>query len=660
MAERIYLDASEIDATRTELDITDWISSDGVDWGDASVQASMAAQAVGSTVTDITVPNRSVSIPLSLRETGGTTFATIRAAVQAKVGQWQAQGGSLKRVLNTGGTVFCDVVSASLRLAGDWQVAHNDVDVAAALTLECIPDFYKAEETLSDHTETTNPELIFTETTANGGDFPLGDRVRVVVDDDSGNDQRGLIWSFRGLHYSSASTAAAAYDAESLQPLDTAAKAAKVGASGGTVVTHGTLATNWTPVLGTNIGGTTYLSHQGTYRVYARVFTTSSTAVQARLVWDVNDLVYPTENAPARCYNGGTFHILDLGEVRLDPPPTGTYRWTGQIQAKGDSGGEAFSVDRVWFVNTDESSGIATAPSVPTSIGTSYLVRDEFSRSGTLSGSNAVVGGAWAAGGTSLFLTNGTVAYRASVSDTDFAIAAVGGTVTACAVQADVSLTNLGVSAAGGIVLRYVDTNNYAYVHVTRSGAGGIVGLFTKIGGVASSWGQTAESPYWAVSGATYQLRVTADAAGNVSVSAAINGSSAGEVISANVPALATGGTLASGRVGLVDANTSGSANIRTYDNFLAWTPTADAAVFGSHSIELNTLGISRQDSSGTAYGPATAVAGDLPRMPNRSSAQTVQCFVKASRGDFATLADPGIDDISARVYRRASYLTVG
>jgi hypothetical protein len=36
-----------------------------------------------------------------------------------------------------------------------------------------------------------------------------------------------------------------------------------------------------------------------------------------------------------------------------------------------------------------------------------------------------------------------------------------------------------------------------------------------------------------------------------------------------------------------------------------------------------------------------------------------VEVFVKATRGDLSTLPDSAIDDVSARVFRRASWLTV-
>jgi hypothetical protein len=240
-----------------------------------------------------------------------------------------------------------------------------------------------------------------------------------VVDDDQAQNQRGLIWHFRGRHYSSASTAASAYEAEALQTLDTAAKAAKVGASGGTVVTHGTISTNWTPVVGTNIAGTSYLTHTGTNRIWARVFSTAGTAVEARFVYDVGDLVNPVENNPVTLYDGGTFHILDLGEARLDPPPTGTHRWQGQIQARGQAGTESFSVDRIWVQNRDESAGVLQAPIVVSDGVSSFTARSGFdTESGALTGDTAAVGGVWVGAGDATDFTVGSgVAVRSEVSD---------------------------------------------------------------------------------------------------------------------------------------------------------------------------------------------------------------------------------------------------
>jgi hypothetical protein len=207
-----------------------------------------------------------------------------------------------------------------------------------------------------------------------------------------------------------------------------------------------------------------------------------------------------------------------------------------------------------------------------------------------------------------------------------------------------------------GMVLRYTDINNFlaAYLvsYETNNGLGRIVKV---VGGTVTV---LATGPRISnVGGVWLTLDVTCFSNGQINVRYGPQGSPSYEV-AASDETLATGGVLASGKVGLVDWNSHTTAP-RTYDNFAAWTTSPDAVVYANQSAELSTSGIFRADVGGTAYGPVSIVNSDLPRMPNKSSAGTVEVFVKSSRGDLENLPDPGIDDISARVYRRASWLTV-
>ncbi len=138
---------------------------------------------------------------------------------------------------------------------------------------------------------------------------------------------------------------------------------------------------------------------------------------------------------------------------------------------------------------------------------------------------------------------------------------------------------------------------------------------------------------------------------------AAVNG----EVRLAGIDsALATGGALATGKVGILDFNNDATVCTRTFDNFSAWVPVVDAVAFASQSVELTTQGILREDASGTAYGPVSWVEGDLPRIPpSGQEARTLEVFLKGSRGDLDSLPDSGIDDISARFHYRPSWVTV-
>lgn len=665
MPEFIVLDPQEVATARTEVDITPWVSAEGIDWGDAEIAAYMADQARGSSPVDFRVPNRMITVPLALKASGGTTFAQARSNVQAKAALFQQEGGWIKRLSSSGGTVFADVVNATLKLSGSWLQAHRSADVEASLVLEAIPDFYGAEIQLPDHTETTATEIVFTETGIQGN-YPA--RTRIVVDDDSANNQLGVMWSLRSRHYSAASTAAARYEAENLTPLDAAARAALVGASGGTVVTHSALATNWTPVLNTNMGTVTFLTHTGTNRLFARYRTTSGTAVQLRAVYDVGDMTAPVENTGFRAQAGTAFYIGDLGEVRLDPSPVGVHRWQGQIHAKGDTGTENVSIDKLWILNVDEGFGKVTAPQGATSGLAPFLVRDEFNQAaGALAGKTAAVGGVWGSNGDAddfTVETTGKTAQRTAVSDAttfDGRFAYAPTSYTDSVAQVDFMRSVSGINSWSAVLLRVVTIlppNTYFMALHNANGSGSVrVECFSA--GVsqfaAGSVAYNARSLTW------HTIKAAVDTGGRWWVWIYPRGANPGSpILEGQSSLLATGGALASGRVGFYDSQIVATANTRNYDNFAAWASIPDAAVFASRSAQISTDGIRRLDSAGVAYGPVADPGADLPRLPPSGlEARPTEVFVKASRGDFASLPDLGIDDISARVNYRPSWLFV-
>lgn len=671
MAERIILDPTEIaGSTRTQIDITDWIDQEGVDWGEAAIDAFMADRARGAIPVDYTVPNREITSGLKLVTKGGTTAITARSNIQAKIALFQKEGGWIKRVTNSGGTVYADVVDAAFTATSvsGWE-SRQDVDIDASFRLTCVPDFYEDERTLSDHTETSLPELVFNEEDI-VGDYPA--RVRIVVDEDDAEDQRGLVWGFRSRHYSSALSAKLAFSAENLTPLDTAAVASISGAHGGDVVRHGTLSTSWTPVLGTNRGGTEYLTHTGTYRLYARVYSTSGTTVQTRFVWDVGDLVNPAENDAWRLPGASNFYVHDFGEVRLDPAPVGTHRWQGQFQAKGDAGGENFSVDRVWMVPVDEGMGVLTAP-VNFSEGlASYSARSEFTtESGAITGDSLAVGGTWTgAGDADDFSVGSGVATRSVTNDSALLqngrlITASTPTLTNCIVRVDGQATSASITAdangdgpaRSGVLARYSATTDFVTAYWSLEPTGLVIRMYKRLSSTNTLL-NTRTYPGNGT-GATYSIALQIDSTGRYWVFWTPVGGQWQLAFGGTDSNFATG-TLSSGKVGVYDQCAGGGTNVRTYDNFAAWVPNPDAVLFASRSIQLTTDGHYRLDSGGTAYGPVSVPAGDLPRLPVAGlEDRTTEVFIKGSRGDFDELPDSGIDDISARVYYRPSWLHV-
>lgn len=687
MAEQIILDPSEVASNRTELDITPWISADGVDWGDASIEAYYSDAVRGSVPVDYRLPNRDVGGGLVFSQSlGGTTPAAARSAIQTKLALFQREGGWIKRVTAGGGTVYADVVDASFRATSVPGWASRDgVDNSASFSLSCIPDFYEDEATDADNSTTTARELIFTTALTGEGEVPQ--RVRTVVDNDGSTDWRGLIWAYRGRHYSSATTAQSEYEAEELGTLDIAAKTAGTTIygtvtsgmwSGGTVVHHGTLSTSWTPALSTNVGGSTYLTHTGTYQVFARLVSTSGTTVQARFVWDTGDWINTVENPAWRFPGGGTTtatqpFIADLGEIRLDAAPVGTHRWQGQVQFKGDSGAEAASIDKLWIVNKDEGMGCLSASSPVDAGFDTFSARSEFNtESGAINGDSAAVGGAWASGGDATDVSVGSgVATRSEVSDADYLTGRyVASGVTAFAAQVVEidfkwsALPTASGSVISGVIGRYTNTSNWLLGRAVVTYGAGVyqytLSVLKRVGGTATTL-VSVTAPTLALD-SYYRLRLAVYADGSFYFFYAPQGGSFELACAGRDSDLATGGTLATGKPGFYDANTSATASItRTYDNFAAFEPDLDAVAYASQSVQLTTSGHVREDSGGTAYGPVFLPAGDIPRFPVPAQAGgTVETILIPTTGDLDQLPDVlGTASISARNYRRPSWLFV-
>lgn len=353
---------------------------DGVDWGNAEIEQYLAEGFGGAIPVDYRIPNRVVTIPLRLTERDGITFDTIRERIQAKVALFHREGrGWLGRTTSSGGTVFADVTNATLRLGGGWGQARGTYDENAELVLECLPEWYGDEVDLGLHSETTNPEVLFTETDTSGN-YP--GRLRIAVTNDSASDQLGLIWALRHRNYSDSDLAQLVYAAEDFELLGGATLETRAGSAGTSVVRSPTLTADWAAFLFTRMGGDLFpatdlypsatlypesldtLEHVGTYRVFARVYTASAD-VQLRFVWDVGDLIYPSENSAATVVVTSGYSLVDLGEIRLGKVPLGDHRWMGRVEAKRAAASGNVDVDRVWFVPVDDGMGILRAQDDP-------------------------------------------------------------------------------------------------------------------------------------------------------------------------------------------------------------------------------------------------------------------------------------------------------
>jgi hypothetical protein len=103
----------------------------------------------------------------------------------------------------------------------------------------------------------------------------------------------------------------------------------------------------------------------------------------------------------------------------------------------------------------------------------------------------------------------------------------------------------------------------------------------------------------------------------------------------------------------------SAAADVRYYDNFLAWVPDTDAVLFASRGAELRHDGMFREASGGTNYAPITPT-GDLLRLPPSGlEGRTAEVFLRPSSGDFDQGADTPLSNIQAQIRYRPSYLFV-
>lgn len=629
MAETWILDPSAVAQARSQLDISAFIKSDGVDPGDAQIQAYMAEQgSVGSTVVDSRVPNRIIKIPLSLRAVGSTTFATIRTNLQQKVALMQREGGWVGRTIGAT-TIYADVVNASLHLGGSWLQAYRSVDIEATLELECIPDFYGDEVALSNHVTTTAAELTFTESSITGN-HP--GRMRLVVTGEPTADQHGLLWGLRSRHYGTASTEALPYEAESLQLLDAGTKVASAGASGGTVVRHPNLpAAAWCPVMATNIGGTAFMTHKGSYRVWARCYSGTATP-QLRFLWDVGDMTSPITNDTVQIPTAGRFYLMDLGEVRLDPAPIAPHRWQGVIQAKATLQGDQIDIDKMWFQPLDESAGKLIAVQHSTTLGINVVQlagagADDSSvgsKAWTDTGNITAEDGAYALAGAGI---TGTSHY---LKATSFGFAVPTG-ATIAGIKAEIK-KGYKTGGAGSVVDNRVQLIKAGTIQTPNKADTVTPWVNSSFGGAFA----------WSAYGGQSDLWSGTWTAGDIN--------SSGFGIAISTTDVGAGASIDVIRI-TVYYTTSGG-----------FTSTADAVIFASRSAELRTEGMYRYDAGGTALGPISKVIGDLPRVPPSGlEGRPVEVFLKSSRGDLSTEPDDGVsDDLSARIFFRPSFLFTG
>lgn len=653
MAETLVLDPAAVATGRTELDITKLVGGDGPDFEDSSIEAFMADGTYGQVPVDYRRPNRTVTIPLALRDADGMTFEEARAAVQAKAALLQREGGWLSRSTAVG-TLYADVVNATIKLGASNQAAWGHVDVDATLTLECLPDWYEDEIALDSMTATS--PLGLAQVLRQGGtpatirgDIPA--RCRVRLTNNSAAAQRGVLAAFR--YQDAATTAKMVYPAGDLTPLDAAYRAT-------TAIYHGGIGTEWTPVMSTNLLSGAALTHTGPYRVFAGIETAFGMTV--RLVWGAGDLANPQVNPPKRLRTPDEVNqvqIVDLGEVSLPRQPVGSPRWEGNIQAHATTAGTGIRIERLWLVPVSDSAALLAAPPSPSAAFGTYIGRDTFSQAaGPLGGKTADQGGTWTTAGNTTDIaveTTGKTAQRATVAESSTGRTAVIGAsnVPTVVVQVDVRSTSWGTNLNGGpeagVLARYADASNYVGAYIGQNGSLNIIRRTAGTGLVIANKGVAAQPNTW------YTIRLLV--AGQTAV--VWFGPQGTEPVLTLIGQAAD--MVSTGKPGIRDANPSNVVSTRSFDNFIAYHAIDDAIVYPGRQAELRTDGNFRQNPDGTAWRPTKPPQGDLLRVPpSGMEDRPVELLLKPSQGDFDQVADFGLtDSIGVEVLYRPCWLTV-
>lgn len=334
------------------------IEQAGADFGEAAIEAYMAQEKYGNAPVSYRVPNRTVTIPLGIGMKGTVAEAQeARRHLEQKVGLLQREGGVLLRE-REGNATFLDVVTAKL-LIPDKFGASIGVEPNVLLTLECLPDFYGAQETLDTikGTGTVVSVLKASEATAVlAGD--LDARAECLISTPT-NGQNTLIWGVRSRYYDSAETAKLAYNGSELTPVNGAEVPVESFIE---LPAASQIESTWQPFTVTDLAATkAVLTHIGTYRVLARVYTYGLR--RFRLKWDASGSATSTTNPavtiPARRgYVTPATWLLDLGTVTVAPVPIGERFWRGSVELeRGTRSAEPVRLEELILQPLDDANG---------------------------------------------------------------------------------------------------------------------------------------------------------------------------------------------------------------------------------------------------------------------------------------------------------------
>jgi hypothetical protein len=540
-----------------------------------------------------------------------------------------------------------------------WFQAKPTVTVAFTAK----PFLYGAEVT--GPTATGTAPLLTVAVPSVPGDVPA--EARLVITDGATQARRWVEWGLEQRYYNAGAPSSLLIDSEDLVTSGFAGtQATRTGGYRRAAATHDTVSAT---LLAQPIAlcGTGTLPHIGMFRVKARIWATS-TAEYWRITWQDGDAPL-SSNAWVQPIAAG-FNELDLGVVAIQAAPTGSQKWTGRIEAyTTTAGGEVGEVDYLILVPLAEGYGrLEGRFSYTHGVITGH---DEFEGTpGTaLNTRTAPAGGSWATSGATTDLTIQAVGtsgtddgiQRATASDADYRYAILGtATPSDTEVGTDIYMGTFSptIDTHQGLVARWTDSSNYLRLRLERHSPSGTLYLEQVVTGavtVLASVGNVAYVNTWG------SLRLVAFASGRCLGWLLYGDGSTLRQVDVLASAMATGGALATGKVGIIDRNTGSVSQARNYDNFYAATPTTEQVVVNSgRSLEVRSNSNLRQSSDGTTYGDIVARGSRLFIPQAGDGGRTSRIAVRATREDIVTSASRNdADSVTLSVFYKPRYLAV-
>jgi hypothetical protein len=610
-------------------------------------------------VRDPLFENREITLRLRLRQQTTMDLALAQiATLSKKLEEAEQQPDGLALVWTPAGSansVTFYVLSGTvdglpIELSGDdagWFLRAPVITVK----LQCKPHWYGTPVTFGAVSSAT-PFVVLT-LAAVGGDAPAEGRLQIT--DAATKDRCYIEWGLEWRYYDAATSLLVDSD-DMVTSGFSGAQTTRSGAydpnASGNNVIRGTLFSD--PLALCSTGN---LGHVGAFRVKARVYA-SAAGQYARLNWQEGDGPFRS-NPYAVPAVVGAFSEVDLGLVTIPPKQLGTQRWSGRVEAytTGAAGTDTLDVDYLVLVPAAEGYGKARAQ-LTLATPTTFTARDEFNQApAVLAGQAMSAGGTWSgAGDTDDFSSNSGTANRTAVSDASTSLATgrleIAGTTTLTNTLVGVSIsttgTLIGTVPRLGVLARYTDTNNFLLAMLVRNNATGEITpqVYKRVASVETQIDGFADTGIGVTFGTPMNLRLLVTADGRFAVWVSQSTAFGDPIIVGSDTALATGGALASGKVGMYDRYTAGGALTRTYDNFAASVPDTPTALYSGKTAEIRYDGAIRQDSTGTYYGPVPSYRGSRFFAPAAGDEnRTSRILVKAHRNDIEAAPSDNVTD---------------